>query len=126
MLATLIAFDGSQATLSLPGAQPITAASLVPLQAADIGRTAAITLHGDSQALVLGLIWKAEPATTTLHDVIVDGQHVSIEAKESITLACGRASVTLTADGQILLRGDYISNHSTGTQRIKGAAVQIN
>jgi uncharacterized protein (DUF2345 family) len=56
----------------------------------------------------------------------VDGAPVEIEAQKTLTLRCGEASITLTADGQVLIRGHYISSHATGTQRIKGAAVRIN
>ena len=56
----------------------------------------------------------------------MQGQQVELGGQESVTLRCGKASITLTADGQILLRGAYINSHSSGTQRIKGAAVRIN
>jgi hypothetical protein len=39
---------------------------------------------------------------------------------------CGKASITLTCDGKILLRGTYVSNRSSGVVRIKGGAVHIN
>lgn len=103
-------------------AQP--AASLVAVSEVDLGRAVALAFPaGSSQPLVLGLV------RSTTSDVIgaeVDSQHVEIQAESSITLRCGQASITLTADGQVLLRGSYVSSHSTGTQRIKGAAVRIN
>jgi Domain of unknown function (DUF6484) len=103
-------------------AQP--AASLVAVTPADVGRAVALAFPaGASQPLILGLVWSAAPAAI---EAEVDGQHVAIEAESSITLRCGQASITLTADGQVLLRGSYVSSHSTGTQRIKGAAVRIN
>lgn len=59
-------------------------------------------------------------------EAVIDGRRVQIDAAREICLRCGKASLTLTADGQILMKGAYISSHSTGTQRIKGAAVKIN
>lgn len=59
-------------------------------------------------------------------DIIVDGKEHCIEAKEQMTLKCGKASITLTKDGKILLRGSYISSRSSGTHRILGGSVQIN
>lgn len=94
-----------------------------------IGKPCAVAFqNGDPAApIILGLMHQAlaaQPLTTA--EVLVDGQHATIEAVESLELRCGQASITLTRDGQILLRGTYISNYSIGTQRIKGAAVRIN
>lgn len=41
-------------------------------------------------------------------------------------LRCGKASITLTRSGKIILRGTYISSRSSGVIRIKGGSVQIN
>lgn len=100
------------------------AASLAPVCAADIGRTVALGFPaGAGQPLILGFVWRAAAPPLQAE---VDGRQVEIEAAETLTLRCGQASITLTADGQVLLRGTYVSSHSTGTQRIKGAAVRIN
>ena len=58
--------------------------------------------------------------------VIVDGKHVTIEGAEELTLKCGKASITLTKSGKILIRGTYLSNRSSGVNRILGGSVQIN
>ena len=104
------------------------AASLAPVCAADIGRTVALGFPaGAGQPLILGFVWQAAaPPRFAAMQAEVDGRHVELEAAETLTLRCGQASITLTADGQVLMRGTYVSSHSTGTQRIKGAAVRIN
>jgi len=56
----------------------------------------------------------------------VDGKRVVIEGKEEIVLRCGDASITLTKAGKILIRGKYLSNRSSGVNRIMGGSVQIN
>ena len=58
--------------------------------------------------------------------VIVDGKRVTIQGAEEITLKCGKASITLTKAGKILIRGTYLSNRSSGVNRILGGSVQIN
>lgn len=58
--------------------------------------------------------------------VVVDGKRVTIQGAEEITLKCGKASITLTKSGKILLRGTYLSNRSSGVNRIMGGSVQIN
>ena len=59
-------------------------------------------------------------------EAIVDGETVNIEAKKQIVLKCGKASITLTRAGKVLIRGAYVLSHSSGANRIKGGSVQIN
>ena len=62
----------------------------------------------------------------TVHDVTVDGQRITFKAGEEMVLQCGKASITLTRAGKILIRGAYLLTRSSGVNRIKGASVQIN
>ena len=59
-------------------------------------------------------------------DVMVDGKRVTFDAKEEIVLRCGKASITLTRAGKIIIRGTYLLNRSSGVNRIKGGTVHIN
>lgn len=59
-------------------------------------------------------------------EVFIDGRRVTFDAKEEIVLRCGKASVTLTRAGKVLIRGAYLSNQSTGVNQIKGSSVKIN
>jgi len=59
-------------------------------------------------------------------DVTIDGKRVTFDAKEEIVLRCGKASITLTKAGKVLIRGAYLLNRSSGVNRIKGGSVQIN
>jgi len=58
--------------------------------------------------------------------VFVDGRRVTFDAQEQIVLRCGKASITLTRAGKILIKGAYLLSRSSGVNRIKGASVQIN
>jgi hypothetical protein len=51
---------------------------------------------------------------------------IALTAKRELELRCGRASITLTASGKIIIDGAYVSSRSTGVNRLRGAAVQIN
>lgn len=53
-------------------------------------------------------------------------EELVLKAGEELTLRCGKASLVLTRAGKILLRGTYVSSHSSGVLRIKGGSVQIN
>jgi hypothetical protein len=56
----------------------------------------------------------------------VDGKKVTLTGEEEVTLQCGKASITLTRAGKVLITGDYVLSRSRGVNRIKGGSVQIN
>ena len=64
--------------------------------------------------------------TESPKDIMIDGKRVTFDAKEEIVLRCGKASITLTRAGKVLIRGAYLLNRSSGVNRIKGGSVQIN
>ncbi len=49
-----------------------------------------------------------------------------VNAKEQLVLRCGKASITLTRAGKILIKGSYVLSRSSGVNRIKGGSVQLN
>jgi hypothetical protein len=59
-------------------------------------------------------------------EVDADGRRLVVSATEQIVLRCGRASLTLTKEGKVVLEGAYVSHHSSGVLRLKGGSVQIN
>jgi hypothetical protein len=56
----------------------------------------------------------------------LDGQQVVLEAEREIVLKCGRSSLTLRRDGEVVLRGVRVLSRAAQTNRIRGASVQIN
>lgn len=66
------------------------------------------------------------PAPQPGVSVIAEGERHQIEAEREIVLKCGEASITLTRAGKIIIRGSYILSRSTGYNKVKGAAVDIN
>lgn len=67
-----------------------------------------------------------EPTSSHALPVEVDGRAIRLTASEQLELKCGKAHISLSADGKIRIRGGYILNHATGINRIRGAAVQVN
>lgn len=55
-----------------------------------------------------------------------DEQRVVISAEKEVVLRCGDASITLTRAGKVIIKGNYILSRSTGYNKIKGAAIDIN
>jgi Domain of unknown function (DUF6484) len=101
------------------GATPQPAQSLVPLPAAAVGRQAAVTMM-DDQPLILGLLQPLAP------EVEADGEKLVLEARREVTLRCGKASIHLTADGRVTIRGTQVLSRSDGPNRVQGASVQLN
>lgn len=58
--------------------------------------------------------------------VQADGERHLIQAEREIVLRCGDASITLTRAGKVIIKGHYILSRSTGYNKIKGAAIDIN
>jgi len=56
----------------------------------------------------------------TMDDTLV------FEAKQQITLRCGKASITLYPNGKIALRGEYILSEAEGMNRIVGGQIELN
>lgn len=128
-----------------PQELPIAAKAATAVNADDVGRRAAILFENGNveHPVVMGLINRlAEgqqqvehtPGTPErisenddeLREAVVDGERVVLQAKESIELKCGKASITLTKAGKIIVRGAYLSSKSSGVNRIHGGSVQIN
>jgi hypothetical protein len=61
-----------------------------------------------------------------LVSVQVDDDRMVLRAEREIVLRCGDASITLRRAGKVLIKGAYILSRSTGYNKIKGAAVDIN
>lgn len=49
-----------------------------------------------------------------------------LAADREIVLRCGKASITLTRAGKVIIRGAYVGIISSGVNRIQGGSVQIN
>ncbi len=91
----------------------------------------------EERPILLGLL-DAPPAAETSEAAVhvdaparpeearLDGERVVLSADKEIVLKCGRASITLTRAGKVLIRGAYLLNRSSGVNRIKGGSVQIN
>jgi len=57
---------------------------------------------------------------------IINSKRVFLDAGEVIVLKCGKASITLTSAGKILIRGEYVLSSARGSNKIKGGSIQLN
>lgn len=110
-----------------PAAVAKTVCALGP---GDFGRQAVLNFeNGDpDKPIILGLLQSPAPAAPKEPPATIslDGQLLSLTAKNEIVLRCGKSSITLTRAGKVLIRGAYVLTRSSGVNRIKGGSVQIN
>jgi hypothetical protein len=122
-----------------PAGEHIPARSAVTLDKGEIGQEVALLFEGGDphRPIIMGFIQHPErmPATSPEStrsesqnpiDAEVDGGRLVFTAKKEIVLRCGKASITLTRVGKVLIRGAYLLSRSSGVNRIKGGSVQIN
>lgn len=129
MIGTLLALsDEGTPQVSFPGcgeAQGLVARSMAALTGADIGAQVALMFeNGDpARPLVIGRLLGASAPSA---QVQLDEERLELRAEREIVLRCGKASITLTRAGKVIIQGAYLSSRSSGVNRIKGGSVQIN
>jgi hypothetical protein len=106
----------------------VAAETTVPLARSSIGcRVVVLLADGDpATPIVVGVIGASTRVDNTAVVAEIDGERRIIEAEREVVLRCGDASITLTRAGKVIIEGTYIVSRSTGYNRIKGAAVDIN
>jgi hypothetical protein len=136
VIGLLMGFDQAGAPLVLyPGnasEEAVPARTTARLAPADVGCSVALLFEDGNLArpVVIGRILHPErDPVAAPQRAPADAQsdeRVELAAAREIVLRCGRASITLTRAGKILLRGAYIFSRSTGVNKIKGGSVQLN
>lgn len=135
VIGVLMGFDETGAPLVVfPGnriEQAVPARTTAKLEQADVGADVALMFEqGDpARPLIMGRILHPEAAPAAgdpARAAAVDDQRLELKAEQEIVLRCGKASITLTRAGKILLRGAYIFSRSSGVNKIKGGSVQLN
>ena len=72
-------------------------------------------------------VFPSEPEAPLTVKVDADQEKkLFLEGKDEVVLKCGEASITLTRQGKVILRGKYILSRSSGVNRILGGSVQVN
>jgi hypothetical protein len=123
----LVLFPGQR------GGAALAARSIVDVHAPHIGKQVALLFEGANPAkpLIIGVVrgdaGLSPSETDSSHvEMSSDGERLLVTAKEQLVLRCGKASITLTKAGKVLIQGTYVSNRSSGVFRLKGGSVQIN
>jgi Domain of unknown function (DUF6484) len=134
IVGVLVGFkDDSRTPLVMYPGQPGTAAlpaRMVPdIHGPHIGRQVVLMFNeGDPrQPIVMGCLRPQESWTMEKPgqvEVDADGERLIVTAKDRLVLRCGKASITLTKEGKVLVEGTYLLRRQPDQGRL-GAAELI-
>ncbi|MGW8392296.1 DUF6484 domain-containing protein [Pseudoduganella sp. HUAS MS19] len=114
------------------GTAGVRARTVVDLHAPHIGGKVVLMFEGGDidKPIVMGVLRGGVGCPLAQRpgqvEADVDGERLVVSAREQLVLRCGKASVTLTKAGKVLIQGSYLLSRSSGVNRIKGGAVQLN
>lgn len=116
-----------------PGTAALRARTTVNVHGKHIGKQVVLMFEAKdlTKPIIMGVLketeagWPLEQQPGQV-EVDVDGERMTVSAKEQLVLQCGKASITLTKAGKVLIKGSYVSSRSSGVNRIKGGSVQLN
>ena len=87
----------------------------------------AIALHPDDVALpVLWCVFSAPEHQSLDESFHVHARTIELSASESIRISTGKSVVTVTAAGEVRVRGKNVTSRASNLNRIRGGAVKIN
>ena len=138
VVAELVAFDlGDKPIIryrdALQGEQ-VVARSILSLQRSQLGSDVVVLCEAADprRPIILGVVQQSAGESVAANKasapvtVQADGQRYVLNAEREIVLRCGAASITLTRAGKVIIKGTYVLSRSSGYNKIKGAAVDIN
>lgn len=134
-LGRLVAFNAEKCPIveMNAGQQPQTyvARSCIKLSPTQLGAEVILLITGENSVVITGVI-EAEPVELDITPLplanllTVDGHAISLKAANRISIQCGEASITLTKEGKITLRGRYLLSRAKRANRIQGGSVELN
>jgi len=114
------------------GTSALRAKTVIELHGVHIGKAVVLMFESGSpqRPIVMGVLRGSAgwPLTEKPGQVEVDanGERLLVSAKDQLVLRCGKASITLTKAGKVLIEGSYLLSRSTGVNRVKGGSIQLN
>ena len=104
---------------------------------AGVGQAVPVLLFlqdGDAdKPVIVGFVMDALAPAQPLLDMVAhptgataDGKRLQFEASEEVVLKCGKGSITLHANGRVVIKGTELVSRASGANKIRGASVNIN
>jgi hypothetical protein len=114
----------------LPG-EVVPARTTVRLAQSMIGAEVVVVYAGGDarRPIIVGVLQdtvRTPPAERQEVAIEADDERFVVTAEREIVLRCGESSITLTRAGKVIIKGSYILSRSTGYNKIKGAAIDLN
>jgi hypothetical protein len=84
----------------------------------------------DHVGYILGILERRAAPPSGVSNAVLDYDGelsvIKIHAHQRLELTCGRAALTMNADGTVVLKGTTVVSRASGVNKIRGAAVRIN
>jgi len=108
-----------------------SALTTVPIEPSAAGHTVVVMfVYGDPERPIITGQLVPGPTVpkklTRTKTLVLEGRELVLEADSAITLRCGKASLTLTREGRLELRGTHVISHASGVNRIRGGTIKLN
>jgi hypothetical protein len=109
----------------------VPARSTVALLPEHVGREVLLSwIAGGTEPVISGVIRQPidaeREASASRLEAVVDAERIVLTGQREVVLRCGKASIVLSADGSVVIKGVRLLTSATGVHRIRGGAVQIN
>lgn len=127
--AVLCGRVGDRLLLEHPVRGMIEARTTLRLTASELSqaieqRRRAIVLDCEEVAVVIGLLEALPPAEEL--ELEGDEEPLVLNSRKGVVLRCGEASVRLTPDGRVVVRGKDVVTRASRRNQVAGASVRLN
>lgn len=132
VIGLLLGFEDGKPLVVFPGNPvdtAVAARSLCHLSGDDVGGEVALLFEdgvGDRPLIVGRIVDPVKATDAQPMQVVSDGQTLKVTAEKRIELRVGKSAIVMEADGHITIRGKHLVSQASGSNRIRGASVNLN
>lgn len=139
LVGVLVAFGADGVPLvsyaGAPGPTGVAARATVQLDRSDVGRRVALLFEGEDlgSPIIIGCMLPSPVSGAAgkarrgaVLKATLNEEDLELSATDRLVLRCGKASISLHADGSIEIRGTDLLSRASGQNRIRGASIHLN
>jgi hypothetical protein len=129
----LVEFPGSQgevlarcavAEQAIPSSQELPGAAVLLVFEAEDRRRPIIA--GFVRDRLLSSVTPAAAPEASASEQRIRAAKIVLEGEQELVLSCGQGTLTMTADGRIVIKGTRVTSRASETNKVRGAVVLIN